>query len=95
MAETIIRRLIFILFFVGILLLTLNKKSENIDITPYVEERKARKEAKGAARLQEKREEEERHTAPIPEIPGGCWRCMACGNILTNEIDRCECGYKR
>lgn len=95
MVETLIQRIIWILFFVGILLLTLNKKSENIDITPFVEERKAKKETKRAMKLQKKQQEQEYVDKPMPEIPDGCWRCMACGNVLNNEIPRCECGYKR
>ncbi len=84
-----------LLFFVGILLLATNKKSEYIDITPYVEARKAKKEAKHAAKLEAKQQEEARLNEPAPEIPEGSWRCMACGEILPDSIERCECGYKR
>ena len=84
-----------LLFFVGIILLTTNKKSEDIDITPYVEDRKAKKQAKKEAKLQQKEAEEAEYNAPLPEIPEGSWRCMACGKILTDDIDRCECGYKK
>lgn len=95
MFSTFINLLSPILFFVGILLLTLNKKSEYIDITPYVEARKAKKEAKHAAKLEAKQQEEARLNEPAPEIPEGSWRCMACGEILPDSIERCECGYKR
>ncbi len=95
MAETIIQRLIWMLFFVGVLLLTLNKKGEYIDITPYVEERKAKKGAKRAAKAEEKQREEARLNAPAPEIPDGCWRCMACGKILSDGENKCDCGYRK
>lgn len=84
-----------ILFYVGLLLLAFSKKSENIDITPYVEERRAKKDAKIKARLQEKEAQQAEYDAPPPEIPQGSWRCMACGEILPESIERCECGYKR
>lgn len=83
------------LFYVGLLLLAFSKKSENIDITPYIEERKAKKDAKIKARLQEKAAEQAEYDAPPPETPQGFWRCMACGKILENDTQRCECGYKR
>lgn len=95
MAEAIYDAFILLLFYFGILNLTLNKKSEYIDITPYIEERKAKKEAKKAAKLEEKRQEEARLNAPVPEIPDGSWRCMACGKILPDSAERCECGYKK
>lgn len=87
--------LIQLMFYISLLLLTLNKKSEDIDITPYVEARKAKKAAKRAARLEAKLQEEAKFNAPVPEIPDGSWRCMACGKILPDSIDRCECGYKK
>lgn len=95
MFENAVVWIIILLFYVGLLLLTLNKKSENIDITPFVEERRAKSTAKRAAKLQQKQEAEARLNAPSPEIPEGSWRCMACGKILSNDIDRCECGYKK
>lgn len=95
MFQVVLKWLMSLLFFVGILLLTSNKKSEGIDITPYVEERKAKKEAKRAARLEAKQREESELNAPVPEISDGSWRCMACGKILSDSIDRCECGYKK
>ncbi len=51
--------------------------------------------AKRAARLEAKLQEEAKFNAPVPEIPDGSWRCMACGKILPDSIDRCECGYKK
>ncbi len=92
--KTSIKLLAPILFFVGILLLTLNKKSENINITPYVEVRKAKKAAKTVAK-QKQQEKQEAQWVESEEIPEGSWRCMACGKILANDIDRCECGYKK
>lgn len=91
----ILGRVANILFWIGLLLLAFNKKSEDIDITPYVEERKAKRQAKKEAKLQQKEAEEAEYNAPLPEIPDGSWRCMACGKILTDDIDRCECGYKK
>lgn len=95
MGKALIKLAMILLYYFGIFNLTLNKKSEYIDIAPYVEERKAIKEAKRAARLAQKQEDEARLNEPIPEIPDGSWHCMACGKILSNDIDRCECGYKK
>ncbi len=94
-AEVLYDAFILLLFYFGLLNLTFNKKSEYIDITPYVEERKAKKEAKRAAKLEAKQQEEAYLNEPTPEIPDGSWRCMACGKILPDSIDRCECGYKK
>ncbi len=91
----ILGRVANILFWIGLLLLAFNKKGEDIDITPYIEERKAKKQAKKEAKLQQKEAEEAEYNAPLPEIPDGSWRCMACGKILPDSIDRCECGYKK
>ncbi len=95
MGKALIKLAMILLFYFGIFNLTLNKKSEYIDITPYVEARKAKKAAKRTDKAEEKQREEARFNAPAPEIPDGCWRCMACGKILTNSLDRCECGYKK
>lgn len=95
MAKVLYDAFVLLLFYFGILNLTLNKKSEDIDITPYIEERKAKKQAKKEAKLKQKEAEEAEDNAPAPEIPEGSWRCMACGKILTDDIDRCECGYKK
>ncbi|MBQ8739942.1 MAG: hypothetical protein IJY79_00105 [Clostridia bacterium] len=95
MFQTVVKWILSLFFFVGILLLTSNKKSEYIDITPYVEERKAKKEAKKAARLEAKQQEEAKLNAPVPEIPDGSWRCMACGKILPDSENKCDCGYKK
>lgn len=94
MFKAIIKLLIMLLFYFGILNLTLNKKGEYIDITPYVQERKAKKEAKREAKLKAQQEQEDLDM-PAPEVPEGCWRCMACGKILNDNTDRCECGYKK
>lgn len=72
-----------ILFAFGLFNLTLNKKGENIDISPFNVKRKP------------KEYENQFETDNLPEIPEGAWRCMACGKILTDDIDRCECGYKK
>lgn len=95
MAEALYDAFILLLFYFGILNLTLNKKSEYIDITPYAKERKTKKEAKRIARLEAKQQAEAEFDAPAPEIPDGSWRCMACGKILPDSVDRCECGYKK
>lgn len=80
-----------LLFYFGIFFLTLNKKGPDIDITPYIEARKAKKAAKQAAKLRE----EIKREAPPPIVPNGHWRCMGCGEILSNEINECTCGYKK
>lgn len=82
---------IIMLFYVSIFILTLGKKGEYIDITPFIEERKAKKEAKKAEKL--KRE------AGLEAIPqktsDGYWRCMGCGKLLPDSENKCDCGYKR
>lgn len=78
-------------FYFGIYFLTLNKKGPDIDITPYIAARQAKKAAKQAARLQAEAERE----APMPEIPDGYWRCMGCGEALPDEVDECACGYRK
>ena len=87
--------LLYLMYYISFLLLTLNKKGEYIDITPFVEARKAKKLAKRNARLEAKQQEEACLNEPTPEIPDGSWRCMACGNILPNATQRCDCGYKK
>jgi hypothetical protein len=89
--KTMLNNLLYIMYYISFLLLTFNKKGEYIDITPFVDARKAKKEAKRAA----KQQEEAYLNEPTPEIPDGSWRCMACGKILPDSIDRCECGYKK
>ena len=93
--KAMIKIVMILLFYFGLFNLTLNKKSEYIDITPFVDARKAKKLAKRNARLEAKQQEEACLNEPTPEIPDGSWRCMACGKILPDSIDRCECGYKK
>lgn len=93
--KTMLNNLPYIMYYISFLLLTLNKKGEYIDITPFVDARKAKKEAKRNARLEAKQQQEAKFNAPVPEIPDGSWRCMACGKILSDSIYRCECGYKK
>lgn len=77
------------LFYISLFLLTLTRKSENIDITPFVEQRKLKKAEIKLKKLEQNEEE-------IPsDIPDGYWRCMGCGKILPDNISECECGYKR
>lgn len=85
------RASILLLFYISIFILTLTKKSEYIDITPFVEERKIKKANKKAKRLAKENPEE---FSP-PMVPEGYWRCMGCGEILPADKDKCECGYKR
>lgn len=80
-----------ILFHISIFILTLTKKGEYIDITPFVEERKTKKAIKKAKKLAKETPEE---FSP-PLVPNGFWRCMGCGEILPNDKNECECGYKR
>lgn len=89
--KTALNSLLYIMHYISFLLLTLNKKSEDIDLMPFIEQRKAKKEAK----LKQKQQQEEQLNEPIPEIPKDSWRCMACGKISPNNINRCECGYKK
>ena len=86
-----IRGSILLLLYISIFILTLTKKSEYIDITPFVEERKIKKANKKAKRLA--KENPEAFTPP--SIPDGYWRCMGCGKILPNSEIKCECGYKK
>lgn len=81
---------LLLLFYISLFLLTLTRKSENIDITPFVEQRKAKKAAKKTEMLEQKVEEE-----ILTDIPENSWRCMGCGEILPDSISECECGYKR
>lgn len=82
---------ILLLFYISIFVLTLTKKSEYIDITPFIEERKIKKADKKARKLEREKPEE---FLP-PDVPDGYWRCMGCGEILPADKDKCECGYKR
>ena len=84
-------QIMILLFYTSIFLLTLSKKSEYIDITPFVEERKAKKEMKKA----EKQQMELDREALPSEAPEGYWCCMGCGKLLPNSENKCECGYKR
>lgn len=87
----LLKTFMIILFYISIFVLTLGKKSEYIDITPFVEARKAKKEAKRAEKL--KREEE---LEAIPqETPAGYWRCMGCGKVLPDSESVCQCGYRK
>lgn len=81
---------ITILFYTSIFVLTLTRKSQYIDITPFVEERKRKKQIKKAKKL-----EKENQDFSSSLVPDGFWRCMGCGEILPNSINECECGYKR
>lgn len=85
------KQFITLLFYGSMFLLTLCKKGEYIDITPFVEARKNRKEMKKARKEERERELE----AVPPEAPEGYWRCMGCGKILPDGETRCECGYKK
>lgn len=85
------RASILLLFYISIFILTLTKKSDYIDITPFVEERKIKKANKKAKRLAKENPEE---FSP-PLVPEGYWRCMGCGEILPADKSECECGYKR
>ena len=85
------RASILLLFYISIFVLTLTKKSEYIDITPFVEERKIKKATKKVKRLAKENPEE---SSPLL-VPEGYWRCMGCGEILSNDKNECNCGYKR
>lgn len=87
----ILRDLVSLMFYISILSLTLTKKSENIDITPSIEQRKAKKELKKAKKLE--KQQPEVFTPPV--VPDGHWRCMGCGKMLQNSETICECGYKK
>lgn len=85
------RASILLLFYISIFILTLTKKSDYIDITPFVEERKIKKANKKAKKLEREKPEE---FSP-PKVPDGYWRCMGCGEILPDDKSECNCGYKR
>jgi len=85
------RASILLLFYISIFILTLTKKSEYIDITPFVEERKIKKANKKAKKLEREKPEE---FLP-PNVPDGYWHCMGCGEILPDDKNECNCGYKR
>ena len=87
----ILRDLVYLTFYISILCLSLTKKSENIDITPFIKERKAKKELKKAEKLS--KEQPEVFTPPI--VPENHWRCMGCGKILPFDETTCDCGYKK
>jgi len=79
-----------LLFYISLLVLTITKESENIDIKPFIEARKLKKQLKKEAKLKQITDEME----PIT-VEDGFWRCMGCGEILPDNINECECGYKR
>lgn len=85
------RASILLLFYISIFVLTLTQKSEYIDITPFIEERKIKKADKKARKLEREKPEE---FLP-PDVPDCYWRCMGCGEILPNDKNECNCGYKR
>lgn len=87
----ILRDLVSLMFYTSILSLTLTKKSDNIDITPFIEQRKTKKEIKKAKKLE--KEQPEVFTPPV--IPDGYWRCIGCGKMLPHGEAICECGYKK
>ena len=89
--RSLLKIIIITLFYVSIFLLTLNKKSEDIVITPFVEARKAKRAAKAQEKLQAEAELEE----ISQEVPEGDWRCMGCGKVLPESENVCECGYKK
>ena len=72
---------------ISLLLLTITKKSDDIDINHFTEERKAKK----AKRLQAKMAD----TFVEPVVSEGHWRCMGCGEILPDTQTACDCGYKK
>ena len=79
-----------LLFYISLLVLTITKESENIDIKPFIEARKLKKQLKKEAKLKQITDETEHIT-----VEDGFWRCMGCGEILPDNINKCECGYKR
>lgn len=82
---------ILLLFYISFFILTLTKKSDNIDISPFIEARKLKKEAKKARKLANQAPDD----FTPPAVANGYWRCMGCGEILPNDKSVCECGYKR
>lgn len=82
---------ILLLFYISIFILTLTKKSEYIDITPFIKERKIKKVNKKAKKFAKENLED---FSP-PQVPEGYWRCMGCGEIMPTNKSKCECGYKR
>lgn len=89
--DEVCKAISLLLFYISVFVLSLTKKSENIDITPFVEARKNKKAYKKAAKIE--REKPELFTPPV--VPKGHWRCMGCGEILPNDKNECNCGYKR
>ena len=85
------RVIILLLFYICIFILTLTKRSEYIDITHFVEERKIKKANKKSRKIEKEKSEE---FLPF-EIPDGYWRCMGCGEILPDDKIECKCGYKK
>lgn len=75
-------------FYISLLVLAFTKKSDNIDITPFVKARQAKRALK-----KQQKDTVEVYIPPV--VPDNCWRCMGCDNILPDDIDQCECGYKR
>lgn len=29
------------------------------------------------------------------EVPTGFWKCMGCGEIISNDLEKCKCGFKK
>ncbi len=85
------RTIIHILFYINILILTLTKKGDDIDITPFVKEQKLKKELKKAQKFA--KENPEAFIPPV--VPDGHWRCMGCGEFLPDNETECNCGYKK
>lgn len=85
------RATMMLLFYISVFALTLTKKGEYIDIMPFVEDRKMKKQIKKANKIAGEVPEE--FTPPVVE--DGYWRCMGCGEILADTQNRCKCGYKK
>lgn len=86
---------ILLLLYAGIFALTLTKKGEYIDITPFEEARKLKKAQRKEKRLQKKLALQAEESFTPPEVAEGFWRCMGCGEILPNSKTECQCGYKK
>lgn len=52
-------------------------------------------DAYGVKLFKRKREEEPEEYEETVEIPEGHWRCMGCGEMIPDDLDECQCGYKR
>lgn len=85
------RTIILLLFHISIFTLTLTKKSDYIDLAPFIEKRKLKKELKKAQKFA--KENPEAFIPPV--VPDGHWRCMGCGEFLPDNETECNCGYKK